>query len=170
MLGKMARSPPPTTVRAARGAGRSRHFTSVFQGSPKRATIHASSGVIWGIPGQSSMPAAIAFLRNRVGSTTPVERRFAAALAAIHIAAFAIMLWSEVDVVAKTTFVLAWGFLNFFWLAVLGRPPIGRTVARDDRRPHSAFAIQARHSFHDGKLRRCHDHRRQPLPFPVHVV
>src|SRR5260370_1142167 len=40
-------------------------------------------------------------------------------LAAIHITAFAIMLWSEVDVVAKTTFVLAWGFLNFFWLAVL---------------------------------------------------
>jgi hypothetical protein len=49
-------------------------------------------------------------------------RRFAAVLAAIHIAAFAIMLWSEVDVVAKTTFVLAWGFLNFFWLAVLRRP------------------------------------------------
>src|SRR5260370_35056531 len=68
------------------------------------------------------MPAAIAFLRNRVGFTTTVERRFAAVLAAIHIAAFAIMLWSEVDVVAKTTFVLAWGFLNFFWLAVRRRP------------------------------------------------
>src|SRR5260370_2210803 len=129
MLGKMARSPPPTTVRAARGAGRSRHFTSVFQGSPKRATIHASSGVIWGIPGQSSMPAAIAFLRNRVGFTTTVERRFAAVLAAIHITAFAIMLWSEVDVVAKTTFVLAWGFLNFFWLAGLRRPVLSSALS-----------------------------------------
>jgi len=75
------------------------------------------------------MPAAIAFLRNRVGFTTTVERRFAAVLAVIHIAAFAIMLWSEVDVVAKTTFVLAWGFLNFFWLAVLRRPGLSAALS-----------------------------------------
>src|SRR6266550_2427789 len=53
----------------------------------------------------------------------------AAVLAAIHIAAFAIMLWSEVDVVAKTTFVLAWGFLNFFWLAVLRRPGLSAALS-----------------------------------------
>src|SRR5216683_4482685 len=41
---------PPTTVRAARGAGRRRHFTSVFQGSWKSATVHTSSGVIGGNP------------------------------------------------------------------------------------------------------------------------
>jgi hypothetical protein len=68
------------------------------------------------------MLPAIAFLKNRVGFTATVEGRFATILAAIHIAAFVIMMWSEVDVVAKTTFFLAWGFLNFFWLAVLRRP------------------------------------------------
>jgi len=75
------------------------------------------------------MPPAIAFLKNRVGFTATVEGRFAAVLAAIHIAAFAIMLWSEVDVVAKTTFVLAWGFLNCFWLAVLRRPGLSAALS-----------------------------------------
>src|SRR5258708_26843073 len=120
---------PSTTIRAARGAGSRPHLASAFQGSRKSAAVHASSGVIWGIPGQSSMPAAIAFLRNRVGFTATVEGRFSAVLAAIHFAAFAIMLWSEVDVVAKTTFVLAWGFLNFFWLAVLRRPGLSAALS-----------------------------------------
>ena len=75
------------------------------------------------------MPAAIAFLKNRVGFTATAEGRFAAVLAAIHIAAFAIMLWSEVDVVAKTTFVLVWGFLNCFWLAVLRRPGLSAALS-----------------------------------------
>src|SRR5262249_44185470 len=99
----------------SRGAGNALQFTS--------------SGVIWGIPGQSSMPAAIAFLRNRVGGTATVVGRFAAVVASIHIAAFAIMLWSEADVVAKTTFVLVWGFLNFFWLAVLRRPGLSAALS-----------------------------------------
>jgi hypothetical protein len=73
------------------------------------------------------MPADIAFVRNRVGFPATVEGRFAAVLVAIHFAAFAVMLWSEVDFIGKTTFVLAWGFLNFFWLAVLRRP--GLTAA-----------------------------------------
>src|SRR5258708_26772687 len=120
---------PPTTVRAARGAGRSRHFTSVFQGSWKSATVHTSSGVIGGIPRQSSMPIAITFLKNRVGFTATVEARFAVVVASIHIAAFAIMLWSEVDVVAKTTFALAWGFLNFVWLASLRLPGLSPALS-----------------------------------------
>jgi len=75
------------------------------------------------------MPAAIAFLRHRAGLAATVEGRFAAVLAAIHLAAVAIMLWSEVDLVAKTTFVLAWGFLNFFWLAVLRRPGLSAALS-----------------------------------------
>src|SRR5260370_23402381 len=39
------------------------------------------------------------------------------------------MLWSEVDVVAKTTFDLAWGFLNFFRLAVLRRPGLSAALS-----------------------------------------
>jgi phosphoglycerol transferase MdoB-like AlkP superfamily enzyme len=75
------------------------------------------------------MPAAIVFLKNRVGFPATVEGRFAAILVAIHMAAFAIMLWSEADIVAKTTFVLAWGFLNFFLLAVLGRPGLSAALS-----------------------------------------
>ena len=75
------------------------------------------------------MPIAITFLKNRVGLTATLEGRFAVVVASIHIAAFAIMLWSEVDVVAKTTFVLAWGFLNFFWLAVLRRPALSAVLS-----------------------------------------
>jgi Sulfatase len=75
------------------------------------------------------MPAALAFLKNRVGFTAPVEGRFAAIVASIHISAFAIMLWSEVDIVARTTSVLAWGFLNFCWLAVLRRPALSAALS-----------------------------------------
>ena len=42
---------PSTTDRAARGSRP--HLVSFFQGSRKSANIHASSGVIWGIPGSS---------------------------------------------------------------------------------------------------------------------
>jgi hypothetical protein len=59
-----------------------------------------------------------------------LEGRFTAVVAAIHKAAFAIILWSEVDVVAKTTFVFAWGVLNFFWLAVLGQPGLSTRSRR----------------------------------------
>src|SRR5262249_50450401 len=75
------------------------------------------------------MPTASVFLKNRVGFTATLEGWFAAVVASIHISAFAIMLWSEVDVVARTTFVLAWGFLNFFWLAVLRRPALSAALS-----------------------------------------
>jgi sulfatase-like protein len=75
------------------------------------------------------MPAAIAFLKNRVGFTATAEGRFSVVLTAIHVAAFTIMLWSEVDIVAKTTFVLTWGFLNFIWLAVLRRPGLSAALS-----------------------------------------
>jgi phosphoglycerol transferase MdoB-like AlkP superfamily enzyme len=75
------------------------------------------------------MPIAITFLKNRVGFTATVEGRFAVVVASIHIAACTIMLWSEVDIVAKTTFVLVWGFLNFFWLAVLRRPGLSAALS-----------------------------------------
>ncbi len=50
MLGKMARSAPRPPFGLPEGAGRRRHFTSVFQGSWKSATVHTSSGVIGGNP------------------------------------------------------------------------------------------------------------------------
>src|SRR5216683_2090217 len=45
-----------------------------------------------------------------------------APLAAIHLTALAILLWSEADWDARAAFAVTWGLLNFFWLAVLRRP------------------------------------------------
>src|SRR6202167_6477210 len=41
-----------------------------------------------------------------------------------HLIAFAIMYATEWTVTARTAFVLAWGILNFFWLALFGRPAL----------------------------------------------
>jgi hypothetical protein len=47
-----------------------------------------------------------------------------ALLAGFHLAAVAIMAWSETDFVSRMAFAFAWGLLNFSWLAVLRRPTI----------------------------------------------
>jgi hypothetical protein len=53
MPGKMARSAPPTTVRAARCAGGRPHLAAVLQEGRKSANICTSSGAIRGIPVKS---------------------------------------------------------------------------------------------------------------------
>jgi hypothetical protein len=40
-------------------------------------------------------------------------------LAAIHAAAFGIMVWSEDDLMSKVAFLVTWSLLNFFWMVVL---------------------------------------------------
>jgi hypothetical protein len=40
----------------------------------------------------------------------------------VHGLALALMVWSEGDAVGKAAYLLAWGFLNCFWIAVLRRP------------------------------------------------
>jgi len=70
------------------------------------------------------MPPAVLFLKHRFAAAT-ADRRHAgqvALLAVVHLAAFSLLLWSEVEWAAQAAFVLAWGILNFFWLAVLRRP------------------------------------------------
>ena len=57
MSAKMARSIPPTTVRAARGDGSCPNCASALQEGGKTASIHGSSGVIWRIPVKSSRAA-----------------------------------------------------------------------------------------------------------------
>jgi hypothetical protein len=46
-----------------------------------------------------------------------------------HLIAFAIMYATEWTVTARTAFVLAWGILNFFWLAVLRRPALAGVLS-----------------------------------------
>jgi hypothetical protein len=68
------------------------------------------------------MPPAVVYLKNRLATA---DRRYAgrlALLAAIHLAAFGILLSSETEPAARAAFVLTWGVLNFFWLALLRRP------------------------------------------------
>src|SRR5499426_1006660 len=40
----------------------------------------------------------------------------------LHLAALGLMAWSERTAVGKAAFLLAWGLVNCFWLAVLRRP------------------------------------------------
>src|SRR5262245_3526408 len=81
----------------------------------------------------SVMPSAVSFLdqcRDAVARATSPRINFPIALmAAIHLAALGLMLWSELDIVAKAAFVLFWGLLNFLWLAVLRRPAVSAGLA-----------------------------------------
>src|ERR1700736_5039818 len=56
-----------------------------------------------------------------------IWRRLAVALP--HLAAFGVMLATEADFAARTGFVLSWGILNFFWIALLRRPALSGAVS-----------------------------------------
>src|SRR5713101_3537249 len=50
-------------------------------------------------------------------------------IAAFHLAALALMAWSEVAIVPKAVFLLTWGMLNFFWIALLRRPAVSAALS-----------------------------------------
>src|SRR5471030_3491524 len=71
------------------------------------------------------MPSAASTLLSRLAFPEVKSRRDYATLfliAALHIAALVIMAATELDLATKATFLLVWGLLNYFWLAVLRRP------------------------------------------------
>ena len=77
--------------------------------------------------GHHAMPPSIAFLTSRWAAPNAVSRRDIPRIALIvtlHLAALGLMAWSEGAVVPKVVFVLTWGVVNFFWLAVLRRPAV----------------------------------------------
>src|SRR3954447_26186678 len=51
------------------------------------------------------------------------------AVAAPHLAALAVMLQTETDFAARTGFLLSWGILNFFWIALLRRPALSGALS-----------------------------------------
>jgi hypothetical protein len=51
------------------------------------------------------------------------------AVAAPHLAALAVMLHTETDFGSRTGFLLSWGILNFFWLALLRRPALSGALS-----------------------------------------
>src|SRR5450432_2299736 len=51
------------------------------------------------------------------------------AVAAPHLAALALMLQTELDFASRLGFLLCWGVLNFFWLALLRRPALSGALS-----------------------------------------
>src|SRR6516165_2774234 len=82
--------------------------------------------------GATVMRAALLTLRQRLASAKRFVRRGFGrpALALLpHLTAFAIMLATERTVTAMAAFALAWGILNFFWLALTCRPVISGALS-----------------------------------------
>src|SRR5713226_7172879 len=78
------------------------------------------------------MPPSVAFLTSRWAAPQTVARRDAwllALIAMMHFAALGLMAWSEVALVPKAVFLLTWGLVNFFWLAVLRRPAVAAALS-----------------------------------------
>jgi sulfatase-like protein len=50
-------------------------------------------------------------------------------VAVLHVAALIIMASTEVDLIAKTAFLLAWAALNFFWLLLVRRPLVAAFIS-----------------------------------------
>jgi hypothetical protein len=68
------------------------------------------------------MPPAVLRLKNRLATADRRHAAGVALLAAVHLAALGILLWSEAEPAAQAAFVLAWGLFNFLGLVVLRRP------------------------------------------------
>ena len=71
------------------------------------------------------MPPSLSALTLRWTATSAAVRRDAlrvGLVAVFHLAALALMIWSEYAPEQKVAFLLTWGLLNFFWLA---RSPVG---------------------------------------------
>src|SRR5215475_4397610 len=71
-------------------------------------------------------------LPSRLAPIDAIRRRETGAfclVAILNVAALVIMAATEVDLVAKAAFLLAWTFLNFFLLAVFRRPVAATLVS-----------------------------------------
>ncbi len=66
------------------------------------------------------MPPALASIGRRLYAARPCNRRHFGwvLVGALHSAALAILVWSELDLVSQLVFLLAWGLINFVWLIV----------------------------------------------------
>jgi hypothetical protein len=68
------------------------------------------------------MPPALAFLSRSLPAAGSGARLAWGTLITLHLAALAVLLWTEVGLVPRIAFVLTWGFLNFTLLVPLRRP------------------------------------------------
>jgi hypothetical protein len=76
------------------------------------------------------MPPIISALERRLKLAVARHRALGVgSVAVIHVAALAVMAWTEVDPMGWALFLLAWGLLNFFWLMLLRRPGLSALLA-----------------------------------------
>src|SRR5215212_9229081 len=78
------------------------------------------------------MPPAVASLTNRIFDAATATRGHAARfalLAALHGAALAILVATESRPVPQLAFILSWGFFNFCWIVLLGRPAVAAAMS-----------------------------------------
>jgi hypothetical protein len=77
------------------------------------------------------LTAASALLR-RLAPIQMVSRRdkvLLCLIAILHLTALGIMAATEVDLVARITFLLVWALLNFFWLTLFRRPLVAAIIS-----------------------------------------
>jgi hypothetical protein len=77
------------------------------------------------------MPPALAFFsRTRLAALAGERHRLGVVvLVLLHLTAFFVLLRTEVGLVPRLAFVLAWGLLNFAWLLVLRRPSVAAALS-----------------------------------------
>jgi hypothetical protein len=78
------------------------------------------------------MRAALLSLSKRLGAAeiiAPCVNWRRALVLIPHLAAFAIMVSTEASLTTMAAFLLAWCFLNFLWIALLGRPAVAGTLS-----------------------------------------
>src|SRR5262245_46330400 len=71
------------------------------------------------------MPSAWSSFKFGLPQAAHIDRAAAAAViltALLHVSALGLMAWSESTPAGMAAYLLAWGFVNCFWLAVLRRP------------------------------------------------
>ena len=66
---------------------------------------------------------------TRIEATSDRKRLALCAVILLHVAALIEMMVNETDPTAKLAFLLAWSFLNFFWLALSRRPVVAALLS-----------------------------------------
>jgi hypothetical protein len=78
------------------------------------------------------MPPSLSFLTSRWAATNLAVRRDAlrvGLIAVFHLAALYLLATTEYAPEQKAAFLLTWGALNFFWLALLRRPAVAAAIS-----------------------------------------
>src|SRR5215472_2838748 len=79
-----------------------------------------------------AMPPLFSSLASRaapVGAVLDYRLARLAPTAAFHLAALAVMVWSEIGAFRMAVFLFSWGLVNFFWLALLRRPGLSAALS-----------------------------------------